>query len=185
MRTTPQPLSLQQIIEGVMAREGHRSNNADDLGGDTTYGITEAVARKYGYQGSMDDLTSKLAFEIYMERYVFAPRFDLIHDVSAMVGEEVIDTGINMGKPVAAKFLQRWLNAYNNKQAYYADLVVDGQVGPATITALKAFLAKRGKEGELVLWKSLNCSQGARYLHISEKREQNETFTYGWMLHRV
>jgi hypothetical protein len=27
--------------------------------------------------------------------------------------------------------------------------------------------------------------QGAGYLEISDTRKQNETFTYGWFLHRV
>ncbi|WP_413764635.1 putative peptidoglycan-binding domain-containing protein, partial [Vibrio vulnificus] len=58
-------------------------------------------------------------------------------------------------------------------------------IGPATIAALKACLAKRGQEGKKVLWKSLNASQGGRYLEISESREKNETFVYGWMKSRV
>lgn len=185
MRKQPTARSLAQIVSEIFKKEGHRSNDSDDLGGNTTWGITEATARKYGYQGPMSELTQELAREIYTNRYIKTPRFNEVHAVSAIIGEELIDTGINMGKSVAAKFLQRWLNVYNNKQAYYDDLVVDGRIGPATIRALKAYLSRRGKEGEAVLWQSLNCSQGARYLDITEAREKNETFTYGWMKNRV
>lgn len=185
MRKQPQPRSLEQIIDEIFKKEGHRSNDSDDLGGDTTWGITEATARKYGYSGAMSELSQELAREIYAKRYIHNPKFSDIHAISPIIGEEVIDTGINMGKHIAARFLQRWLNAYNNKQSLYPDLVVDGLVGQATIQALTAFLKHRGSEGEMVLWMSLNCSQGARYLEISEARERNEKYTYGWMKNRV
>jgi len=181
----PKPRTINEIILEAMEKEGFRSNHVDDLGGDTTYGITEATARHLGYKESMDNLTPDIAYSLYLNEYVQRVNFDDIHAVSAIVGEEVIDTGINMGQYTAAVFLQRWLNVFNNKQSYYKDLVIDGQVGPATITALKAFLSKRGQEGEIVLWKSLNCSQGSRYLDITQARENNESFVYGWMKNRV
>ncbi|GLT18856.1 hypothetical protein GCM10007938_26380 [Vibrio zhanjiangensis] len=181
----PNSRTISEIILEAMEKEGFRSNHVDDLGGDTTYGITETAARRLGYNGSMDNLTPDIAYSLYLNEYVQRVKFDEIHSVSAIIGEEVIDTGVNMGQSIAAKFLQRWLNVYNNKQAYYSDLIVDGHIGPATIQALKAFLSKRGHEGEIVLWKSLNASQGARYLDISEAREKNETFVYGWMKNRV
>ncbi|MDQ4651164.1 putative peptidoglycan-binding domain-containing protein, partial [Klebsiella pneumoniae] len=42
-----------------------------------------------------------------------------------------------------------------------------------------------GKEGEQVLLRALNCSQGARYLELAEGREANEDFLYGWVKERV
>jgi len=177
--------TISEIILDIMEKEGYRSNNADDLGGDTTLGITESTARRLGYLGTMNDLTPGIAYSLYLKEYVSRVHFDDVHQVSAVIGEELIDTGVNMGQHIAAVFLQRWLNVYNNKQEYYKDLTIDGQVGPATISALKSYLAKRGKKGELVLLKSLNCSQGGRYLEISEAREKNETFVYGWMANRV
>ncbi|EIG41384.1 hypothetical protein ESTG_04974 [Escherichia coli B799] len=42
-----------------------------------------------------------------------------------------------------------------------------------------------GKDGELVMLKALNCTQGDRYLELAEKREANESFVYGWMKERV
>lgn len=50
---------------------------------------------------------------------------------------------------------------------------------------LSAFLDIRGKEGEEVLLKALNCSQGAYYLNITESRPANEEFIYGWLKNRV
>ncbi|HBY8180253.1 hypothetical protein O5202_26195, partial [Escherichia coli] len=67
----------------------------------------------------------------------------------------------------------------------YPDLIPDGAIGPRTITALKGYLSARGKEGEQVLLRALNCSQGARYLELAEGREANEDFLYGWVKERV
>ncbi|PCS22606.1 hypothetical protein BTN49_1832 [Candidatus Enterovibrio escicola] len=99
----------------------------------------------------MSELTQSITCKIYTKQYISAPRFDDIHAVSSVLCEEVIDTGINMGQSTAAKFLQRWLNVYNNQQTLYPDLVVDGHIGIATVSSLKAFLKHRGIEGELVL----------------------------------
>jgi hypothetical protein len=46
-------------------------------------------------------------------------------------------------------------------------------------------LRERGSDGELVVMRMLNSLQGAYLVEITERREQNEEFTYGWFLHRV
>jgi lysozyme family protein len=81
--------------------------------------------------------------------------------------------------------LQRSLNALNGQGKYYADIAVDADVGPASIAALKAYLTKRGPEGEAVMLKALNCLQGDRYIELSEKRPANEDFLFGWLRTRV
>ncbi|WP_286086637.1 putative peptidoglycan-binding domain-containing protein, partial [Salmonella enterica] len=43
----------------------------------------------------------------------------------------------------------------------------------------------RGQEGEVILVKALNCSQGAYYLNVAEKNYNNEQFIYGWLKNRV
>jgi lysozyme family protein len=53
----------------VIGIEGRYSNNPTDSGGATMYGITEAVARAYGYTGRMQDMPLGIAKEIYRQRY--------------------------------------------------------------------------------------------------------------------
>ena len=102
-----------------------------------------------------------------------------------MVAKEIVDTGVNMGIVRAAKFLQRSLTVLNNKEKFYPDLIVDGQLGPQTIRALGDYLAYRGSEGEFVLVKMLNCLQGAFYVELAERREKDESFIFGWLKNRV
>ncbi|MDI5536124.1 hypothetical protein MJM28_27245, partial [Salmonella enterica subsp. enterica serovar Montevideo] len=40
------------------------------------------------------------------------------------------------------------------------DLIADGQIGPRTLSALTFFLSHRRDEGEMILIRALNCSQG-------------------------
>ena len=174
-----------KLIDDLIGCEGGYVDNAADLGGATKWGITQTTARDYGYQGSMRDLSRDTAVAIYQHRYITTPGFDKVLLVSEQVGEELVDTGVNMGATVPGQLLQRILNAMNQQAKLFADLTVDGKIGPATIAALRAVLAKRGASGELVILRALNCLQGARYLEITEARQKNEEFFYGWMLNRI
>lgn len=178
-------MSIDAIISGVVAREAGYVDHPSDKGGPTNWGITQAVARRHGYTGLMRDLPRAMAVRIYMADYVTAPGFDRIVAVSERIGEELIDTGINMGVSLPGPWLQRILNAMNQQAKVYPDLVVDGQLGPATVAALRSFLARRGANGEKVALRALNSLQGARYLEITEAREKNEDFIFGWFLNRV
>ena len=176
---------IDAIIEGVIDREGGYSNNAADRGGETMYGITKATARRNGYGGEMRALPREVAKAIYMREYVTQPGFGAIIPLSEGVAAELVDTGVNMGPSVPARFLQMALNGLNNGGKLYKDIVEDADVGPATVGALAAYLKKRGKEGETVMLTALNCMQGARYIELARTRTANATFLYGWLRTRV
>lgn len=178
-------MSIQSIIDGVIAKEAGYVDNPNDRGGKTNFGITDKVARAAGYTGDMRDLPRQLAFEIYTKDYVIAPGFDKIAAVSMEIAEELIDTGVNMGPGLPGPWLQRILTMLNAQGKMYTDLVVDGQIGPATISALRAQIAKRGKDGVTVILRMLNAMQCVRYIEITESRPQNRAFLFGWILGRV
>lgn len=175
----------ERVVDAIIAREKGFVDHPSDRGGATKYGITEAVARANGYTGDMRSLPLGLARTIYRRRYWDAPGFGRVAAVSETIAAELADTGVNMGPTTAALMFQRWLNALNRRQKDYADLFVDGAIGPVTVGALRAYLDKRGDEGEAVLVAALNCIQGARYLDIVEGDDRQEDFMYGWLLHRV
>lgn len=178
-------MTKDEIFDAILGKEGGYVNHPDDKGGATKWGITQAVARAHGYKGNMKDLTRQQALDILTADYWTGPRFDLVAAVSPAIAAELCDTGVNMGPSVAAKWFQRWLNAFNNQQTFYPDLIVDGQIGPRSIIALESYLTARGKEGDMVLLRALNCSQGQRYLELAEQRPANESFVYGWVKERV
>lgn len=174
-----------QIIEHTLQLEGGYTNNPNDSGGETIWGITEAVARAFGYTGAMKDMTRENAKVIYRRRFWDANNLDLVAAQSEPIALELYDTGVNMGVSVAGQFLQRALNVFNLKGTKYPDVGVDGRVGPMTVQALRAYLAWRGKAGEQALLKALNCMQGARYIELAESREKDEEFVFGWISNRI
>ena len=178
-------MTVDAMIETLVGKEGGYSNHPSDTGGETIWGITVAVARANGYTGPMRSMPRDTAKDIYRRKYFVLPGFDRVAKQSAAVAEELFDTGVNMGPSVASTFLQRLLNGLNRQGKDYADIGVDGDIGPATLRALKAYLAKRGKDGERALLKGLNALQGARYVALAEGRSANEDFLHGWLLNRL
>jgi len=174
--------SIEQMITDLIQVEGTYSDHPADKGGPTMYGITQAVARANGYTGQMRDMPRAIAENIYRKRYFIDPGFDRVYLLSPLIAEEMFDTGVNMGTSVPGPWLQRFLNVFNDTKT---DLAVDGVIVPATIVALRLFLNKRGSDGEQVMVRGLNCLQGARYLELAEKREQNRAFIFGWLKNRV
>ena len=177
--------SIEQMIDDLIGREGRYSFNPNDSGGETMWGITAATARRNGYQGAMSQMPRATAAAIYRNEYFVQPEFDKVSNVSQRIAEEMFDTGVNQGVSLPGPWLQRILNALNRQGRDYADISVDGRIGPATVEALRACLNHRGADGETAILRALNCQQGARYLEVIEARPQNEDFYFGWLLNRV
>lgn len=178
-------MTIETMIETTIGKEGGYSNHPADRGGPTKWGITERVARRNGYTGDMRDLPRSTAVAIYRNEYAIRPGFDAVAAISPKVGEELFDTGVNMGPDVPARWFQMALNALNNGGALYPDITEDGDIGPGTLGAFKSYLTKRGKDAESTMLKALNALQGARYIELSRSRSANEAFTFGWLRTRV
>ena len=177
--------SFDAAVAELIGIEGDYSDDPADSGGKTRFGITEAVARRHGYTGSMRALPAATAKTIYRADYWDAQSLDTVAMLSRRIAWELFDTGVNMGTGQAGEFLQMSLNAFNRQATDYPDIEVDGEIGPATIDALTAFLARRGQDGETVLLRALNALQGAAYIELAERRDKDERFVFGWFLQRV
>lgn len=169
----------------TIGHEGDFSDDPNDSGGATRFGVTENVARANGYDGPMSELPFELAKSIARTQFWDVLRLDDVAQLSAPLSAELFDTSYNMGPGAAGAFLQRALNVLNRRAVDYPDLRVDGLVGPMTLRALRAFLAKRVHDGESVLLKALNCLQGAGYIELAERREKDEKYVFGWLRARV
>jgi lysozyme family protein len=178
-------MSIDTLIDNVIAIEGDYSNHPADRGGPTRWGVTEAVARAHGYSGDMRRFPRSEAAAIYKRKYWSRPGFDKINKYVPGLAEEMFDTGINMGPGIATGFLQRALNVLNRNGRDFPDIAVDRKIGGQTLRALEAYLNKRGSNGEAVLLKAVESLQGARYIKLAEKRRANEAFVYGWLANRI
>jgi lysozyme family protein len=114
--------SFDDAFSALISNEGRYSNNPDDPGGETMWGITARVARAWGYTGAMKDLPLDVAKQIAKREYWDAYQCD---QFDPRIGLQVFDAAYNGGHPA------QWL-----QQA--AEVPADGVIGAITIAAVRA-----------------------------------------------
>lgn len=105
----------------ILQLEGGYSDDKDDRGGQTQYGITVAVARQHGYQGNMRDLPRAVAEAIYRASYWDACQCDRLPWPLALY---VFDSAVNQGVNAATLMMQAALG-----------VTEDGIIGSGTLSA--------------------------------------------------
>ncbi|WPZ05475.1 glycoside hydrolase family 108 protein [Pelagerythrobacter marinus] len=179
-------MTVDEMIDGIIEREAGFVDHPSDPGGATRWGITQRVARKNGYHGDMRTLPQETAREIYKREYVAKPGFLGIAEIDPFVAEEVIDSGVNAGQFRAAKWFQQALNVLNRRGRDYADIAVDGEIGPRTLGAFKALRQRRGEaKARQLMLKTLNGLQFMHYYKLADGGTKFEDFFVGWIDHRV
>lgn len=187
------PDFVQEFIAHTIYVEGEYVNDPDDRGGETRYGVTKRVAEsfshhwhEYDWDGEMETLPLLFTQDLYAHEYYYRSKFNLWEGVSELIAKELFDTGVNMGTMAPVKYIQRWLNVYNQQGKWYKDLVVDGFLGSKTINAYKTLCDKRGNATvENVMYNCLNALQCVNYLEIAESKPSQEKFVFGWVANRV
>lgn len=135
-------MNFDQVFATIAGIEGDFSDRDKeaDPGGKTKFGITEAVARAWGYKGDMRDLPFDTAKAIakawYWDKYQ-CDQFD------ARIAYQVFDAAYNGGYPV--KWLQECVGA-----------VPDGVIGAKTIAAVRA----------ADVWKTIALFNAKRQLYM-------------------
>jgi lysozyme family protein len=119
--------NFQRALALVLKSEGGFVNDPRDPGGATNKGVTIATYRQYvksnGTVADLKALTTAQAGIVYKKQYWDAVRGD---DLPDGVDYSVFDFAVNSGPSRSAKMLQGVLG-----------VVQDGQIGPATLSAVK------------------------------------------------
>ena len=176
--------NFQLALAELLGIEGGYSDIAADRGGKTNWGITESLARSYGYEGKMADLPQAKAEEIYRAEFWDHRRLQLeqLTMINPAAAREIFEQAVNTGVYATAKRCQRVLNVLNRDERLFNDLKIDGWLGNATRGALGLLVAE-GDERAVMLW--LNIAQGAYYFQLCEDDPTQEMFARGWGLKRV
>ncbi len=170
-----------EAFNKTMGHEGGYVNDPDDAGGETYRGI----ARRYNPQWEGWDLiddTKPNIDGVQLDPYVrkfYEERYwdvNLLDEFPQSVANEMFDTGVNMGIGRAAKFLQESLNYLNRNEGLFMDLVVDGDIGPASMNGLMALKP----DDEAILLTMLNVCQGRHYMEYMKKSPTQEKYARGW-----
>ena len=117
-------MNFDTAFQHVLKVEGGYVHHPMDPGAATNMGITEAVARRVGYKGAMQDLSVDLAKRIYLEEYWRPVRAE---ELPPAVRYAVFDAAVNSGVRQSILWLQRALGVLD-----------DGVLGPRTLAAANA-----------------------------------------------
>ena len=157
---------FEKIFDYLLRVEGGYSNDENDKGGKTKFGIIEEEARKYGYKGDMQDLTKDFAKNIYLKKYYLGNKLDkAINDKVAL---SICDWAVNSGRN-GTKNAQIAINQLTN-----ANLDVDGIIGNKTLDALNSV----DPEKFLEVYHNL---QRIYYKGKVEADRTQEKFLTGWL----
>lgn len=176
--------ALALILATIFGHEGGFVDHADDPGGATNYGCTEAVVRDAGITTPMSQLTQEQCQGILVERFIDGPGFAPLIEIDPALAHEVIDSGVNAGTRRPSCWLQEGLNAFNYKGRHYPDIQVDCAIGPQTIGAYRALRARRGPLACELMVKYLDGQQAAHYARLT-RSDRFESFAVGWFRTRI
>lgn len=175
-------------LAAVYVNEGGYVNDPTDRGGPTRYGITEKVARQWGYKGNMRDfpkhcdaLTPVCSDIIYKTDYIDKPGFFPFASMEPAVLDELVDSAVLHGPNKPSRWLQLALNAECGSK-----LKVDGAVGPATVGA---YAGCRVTKDPLYLCVAvlnrMDKAQEAYFDAIIAYRPSQKRFERGWKRARL
>lgn len=196
--------NFELLLEKIILREGVYSNDPDDRGGETVYGIARNRHPEWEGWSVIDEKKQSFGFpellynlnELYYKVYDFYKqefwdKLKLDEFNHLMLQEELFDTAVNQGAGKAVTYLQIALNLLNNGQKHYPDISIDGNIGQRTIGAFNAYMNTSNMKSRSVdvniktLVKVINGLQFMTYKEICESNPSQEVFFYGWVNNRI
>lgn len=173
----------------VLDLESGFANHRLDPGGKTKFGITEKLARTYGYDGPMRELPRSTARSIYRQHFWTHMGLDTVAEItrSHALSTELFEAGVNCGRRRPIEWLQEWLNRLNRDGSIYDDIAVDGRYGSETAAALAAYIDARQDQGGVdVLRRCIDAAQATYYGALCDQEPgRYETFVFGWVRERL
>lgn len=157
------PNDFDIFFEYILKVEGGYSDNPNDKGGATNYGITNAVAKSYGYDVS--SLTKEQAKEIYYKAYYKKNRLDEI--VSNKIALSIFDWLVNSGIWAIKKAQLTLCNL-----GYKVD--IDGIIGRDTLNSLNSVNVNE-------FLNEYHRIQKLFYEAIVKNNQSQKVFLNGWL----
>lgn len=175
----------QKLLDYIFKDEGGFANVKGDAGGKTKYGVTEWLARRYGYTGEMEALPLDLASSILLHEYWY-PNWRQIampdqqnnlgydpHRARPRLAVKLCDTQMNMPPSEAVKIAQRAVNRV--AALSFVTVTEDGLLGPGTVAALLS-----PSYPEEALLRAVCVEQEAHYEWLEQHYKNDVQFAKGW-----
>ena len=156
--------NFNEAFQKTLGYEGGLSNDKNDSGGLTKYGISQASYPNL----DIKNLTLDQAKEVYKRDYWDACRCGEISD--KQLAMQIFDMAVNHGTGGAGKLVQKAINNLAGKEA----LIVDGAIGKMTIQAVNYLDAKQ-LNNYIVRYRA------RFYAQICAKNQTQICFLEGWL----
>lgn len=163
-------------VKVVLNHEGGYSNDPDDPGGETNFGITQADLKEHMNDFSLfpqdvKDLTQIEAEYFYKKVYWDKYNYNAIN--SLRIATKIFDMAVNMGAHEAHELVQRALGYCG-----YSHLSIDGILGGHTLAAINE-TCLHGRDQDLM--NELINEAKWFYEHLVEKKPKLKKFLNGWL----
>lgn len=169
-------MSFNDALDRTMMFEGGYVDDPVDRGGKTKYGISENIWKEYHGNKPpypIQNITKYDATTIYRNWYWLRPKLNLIDETMPELAIHMFDACVNHGQGNAIKFLQEACNFFGSK------LVVDGIMGPKTLTAARNFESKQDYRNALIA--TYLFMRAKKYESILKNNPSQQKFAKGWM----
>lgn len=163
----------------LLPHEGKFSNNKNDPGGATMYGVSLRFLRAVGIDINGDgdiDIKDILAIdkskakEIYKEWWWDKYYYEAINDIK--VAAKIFDMAVNMGAKQAHKLVQVSLNRLG------CDCDVDGILGPKSLVAINNVCNHFGSHQ---LYNEIKDNCAHFYVNLAADKPELKMFLKGWL----
>jgi len=158
-------MTVDDVIDDIIRREGGYVDHPADRGGPTKYGITQVTLTAWRSRPvtpkDVEALTVEEARRIYRKLYIDDPGFAPLPEPLRGL---VVDTAVHSGVKTAVRLLQKALGG----------LLMDGILGPVTMAAVQ-------DSNPVLLYRKM-LAERIRYLgEVIKARPSNSVFAKGWM----
>lgn len=156
-------------IKFILTHEGGFSNNPNDKGGATNYGISQAFLRSINSPIKPSEVTIDMARALYHDYFWTPLRLNELK--CQTVATFVFDTAVNCGNTKAVEILQEAI--YQQKP-----IEIDGIIGRQTIKACNDITSC--ERNEMFLIDCLKSLRKSYYMKIVKRTPEQRTFIKGW-----
>jgi lysozyme family protein len=196
--------AFDKAISKTLDLEGAYSNDRNDTGGETVYGVSrnnfpswegwkvvDHLKRLYGANTS--EFKAALRNDADLSEHVrnwykreFWNPFELDNITDFSLAFEIFDQSVNLGRKQTTLLIQRACNALNYRNTFGADLSIDGIVGPNT----RRRLQEVGNDSRYTecLRRALDGLQVNHYISLglnTNSRSDYRKYMRGWLLNRI
>lgn len=159
--------NFQQAIEILLIEEGGLTNDPNDSGGLTNFGICQRDNPNI----DIKHLTKELAIEYYKKNWWLKFHFDLIND--NQLSTWMFSHAVNCGSIVVIKCLQTVMRDIMQQTGNFEGIQIDGLLGPSTAAIVNnIYKPSHLLQIQEKLWNN--------YLRIMEINPKDQKYYNGW-----